>query len=182
MSLRRLFWVFLRIGATGFGGMIPLLALVEEQVVERRKIVPPEEFADGVAIGQILPGPIVVDAVTHVGFRVRGWLGAVVSAVGLILPAFLLMLVLTPLYFKYGHIPHLAGAFKGIGGAVVGVVAAAIWRLGSRMLRTWASVAVSALAFLALAAFRADAVLTLVLCGALGFLFRRALVAEEKPK
>lgn len=178
VRLLDLFKIFARIGSTGFGGMAPLLAMVQEQMVERRKLVTPEEFAEGVAIGQILPGPIAVDTVTHLGYRLRGWKGAIVSTVGFILPAFLLMLVLTPAYFEYGHAPRLSGAFKGIGGAVVGIIIAATCRIAVKVLREPSSVAIALLAFLCLAFLKADAILTLVGCGALGWLAFRQRKGE----
>jgi len=173
MNLVELFKIFARIGSTGFGGMAPLLAMVQEQVVERRKLITPEEFADGVAIGQILPGPIVVDTVTHIGYCLRGWKGAIVSTVAFILPAFLLMLILTPLYFKFGQVPHFAGAFKGIGAAVVGLILAATYRMAIKVVRSPASAMIALLAFACVALLKVDAIVTLLACAVVGWLWSR---------
>jgi len=170
-----LFKLFLRIGATGFGGLMALLALLQEQLVERRKWVSGEEFADGVAIGQLLPGPIVVDAATHFGYRLKGWRGALLATMGLILPAFLLMLVITPLYFHFGDLPRLTGAFQGIGAAIVALVVAADYRLGQKTpsLRSAGGVLIAGLSFAGLTFLKIDAVLLILLCGAAGVLFLR---------
>jgi chromate transporter len=135
LGLARMFLSYLRVGATGFGGPMALIGLLQEQFVERRKAIGSAEFAEGVAIGQILPGPIAVDAAIYVGYRLRGWLGAMAGAVGLVLPPFLIMLVLTPLYFRFGRVPEAQGFFAGIRPAVVAVIAAASWRLGKRGLK-----------------------------------------------
>jgi chromate transporter len=181
ITLWSLFAAFLRIGATGFGGMAALLALIEEQIVKRRKWATPEEFAEGWAISQMLPGPIAVDTATYLGYRLRGWRGAVVTTLGLVLPAFLLMLALTPFYLGYGQLPQLDGVFRGIGAAVVALVMAAGYRLGRSSLRSVRSVLIALAAFVGLTFFHIDAVLLIVLCGAMGVLFCRPAAKAESP-
>jgi putative chromate ion transporter len=145
-GLARMFLSYLRVGATGFGGPMALIGLLQEQFVERRKAVGSAEFAEGVAIGQILPGPIAVDAAIYVGYRLRGWLGAMAGAVGLVLPPFVIMLILTPLYFRFGRVPEAQGFFAGIRPAVVAVIAAASWRLGKRGLKDTSGYVIAGLA------------------------------------
>lgn len=173
MPLSKLFKVFLRLGATGFGGMVALLAIVQEQVVERRKMVSPQAFAEGMAIGQILPGPIVVDLVTHLGYRLRGLTGAIVSTIALILPAFLLMLILTPLHLAYGDMPRLEGAFKGIAAAVVAVIIAATYRIGRSSVKNLGGVCFAAIACIALAQLKVSPVLIILAAGLVGMILWR---------
>jgi chromate transporter len=181
MTLWSLFGAFLRIGATGFGGMPALLALIEEQIVKRREWVTSEEFKEGTAIGSILPGPVAVDAATYLGYRLRGWRGAVITTLGLVLPAFLLMLALTPFYLRYGQLPQLDGVFRGIGAAVVALVVAACYRLGRSSLRSARSALIALAAFVGLTFFHIDAVLLILLCGAVGVLFCRPAAQAESP-
>jgi len=180
-SLGSLFGVFLRIGATGFGGMPALLALIQDQLVERRKWVPLEEFKEGTAIGSILPGPIAVDTATYLGYRLRGWWGALLTTGGLILPPFLLMLGLSPFYLRYGQLPQWGGAFRGIGAAVVAVVIAACYRLGQSSLRSLRSLLIALGAFVGLTFFKMDAVLLILLCGGAGLLFCRPARESSQP-
>lgn len=149
MSLWRMFLSYLRIGATGFGGPMALVSLLQQEFVERRKAVTSEEFAEAVAVGGILPGPIAVDAAVHIGHRLRGWPGAVLGAVGLVLPPFLLMLVLTPLYFRLGRVPETEGFFAGVRPAVVAVIAAAAWRLGKKGLTQLSGLSIAAFVMVA---------------------------------
>lgn len=109
-----------------------LISMLQQHLVERRKAVSNDELSEGVAIGQVLPGPIAVDAAIHVGYRLYSWLGAAAGAVGLLLPSFLLMLVLTPLYFHYGRVPEAQGFFAGVRPAVAAAIAAATVRLSKR--------------------------------------------------
>jgi len=129
MSLRRIFRQFLIIGSTGFGGPLALIGLMEERIVERGKMVSPEDFAQGVALGNMLPGPVAVSCATHLGYRMRGVLGAVASTLGIVGPATLLMLVLTPLYLAYGEVPRAEAFFNGTRAAVVAIIASVCWRM-----------------------------------------------------
>ena len=122
----------IRVGSTGFGGPMALISMLRQHLVERHKAVRTEEFSEGVAIGQVLPGLIAVDTAIHVGYRLHGWLGAAIGACGLILPPFLIMLVLTPLYFHYGRVPEAQGFFAGVQPAVAATIAATTLRLGKR--------------------------------------------------
>ena len=144
-----MFLSYLRIGATGFGGPMALISLLQQEFVERRKAVSSEEFAEGVAIGGILPGPIAIDAAVYIGYRLRGWLGALSAAAGLVLPPFVLMLVLTPLYFRLGRLPETEGFLAGVRPAVVAVIAAAAWRLGKRGLTELSGLSIAAFVLVA---------------------------------
>ncbi len=166
--------VLLKVGATGFGGAMPMLALIHTEYVEKRRWVSQEEFDEAVMVGQIMPGPIAVDAVTHMGYRLRGWRGAIVSWFSFILPSFLLMLALTLLYVQYGGIPQVSGVFKGLGAAVVAVILSAAWRMGKPHLKDPRSAILMAAAMLALLLLQVNVVLLVILAGLAGVaLFRK---------
>ena len=172
MRLWTLATKFLRIGATGFGGPMALIGLMQHHLVENADGVNAEDFADGVALGQILPGPVAVDCATHLGYRLRGMVGAIVSTGAIVLPAFVLMLILTPLYFHYGHLPLMAGFFKGVGPAVVAVILAAAWRLGRQFVVDVGSAAIAVVVG-AGALLGVNPILLIVIAGLLGLLIRR---------
>ena len=174
VGLLQLAGVLLKVGATGFGGAMPMLALIHADYVEKRQWVSQEEFDEAVMVGQIMPGPIAVDAVTHMGYRLRGWPGAIVSWCSFILPSFLLMLVLTLLYVQYGGIPQVSGVFKGLGAAVVAVILSAAWRMGKPHLKDVRSATLMAAAMLALLLLQVNVVLLVILAGLAGIaLFRK---------
>jgi len=173
-GLLQLAIVLLKVGATGFGGAMPMLALVHVEYVEKRRWVSQEEFDEAVMVGQIMPGPIAVDAITHMGYRLRGWSGAIVSIFAFILPSFLLMLALTLAYIRYGGIPQVAGIFKGLGAAVTAIIAAAAWRMGKPHLKNVKTAFLMAAALLALLLLQANVVLLVLLAGLAGMmLFRK---------
>ena len=173
VRLVQLAGVLLKVGATGFGGAMPMLALLHTEYVQKRRWVGQEEFDEAVMVGQIMPGPIAVDAVTHMGYRLRGWPGALISVVAFILPSFLLMLALTLAYLQYGGIPRVAGVFKGLGAGVVAVIAAAAWRMGRPHLADLRTAGLMLSALLALLLFQANVVLLVVLAGVAGMLLFR---------
>jgi chromate transporter len=174
VGLLQLAGVLLKVGATGFGGAMPMLALIHTEYLEKRRWVSQEEFDEAVMVGQIMPGPIAVDAITHMGYRLRGWPGAVVSWFAFILPSFLLMLALTLIYMRYGGVPQFVGLFKGLGAGVVAVIAAAAWRMGRPHLKDLRTACLMVGALLALLLLEANVVLLVILAGLAGMaLFRK---------
>ena len=172
--------LFLKVGATGFGGAMPMLAMIQGEVVEKRRWVSQEDFGEAVMLGQILPGPVAVDAVTHIGHHLRGWPGAIVSFVAFILPSFLLMVGLTALYLQFGQVPQLAGALKGLGAAVVALIVAAAYRMGKPAVKDWRAAVLLVAAMLALLVFQASVVLVVVLAGLAGLALYRGQVTDPK--
>jgi chromate transporter len=121
-SLSSLFLCFLKIGCVSFGGFMSLVSMIETQVVEKRKWLSAEDMLDGVALASLLPGPMAVNTVAYVGYRLRGGLGALVSAVAVLLPTSLFMIILADLYFRFGSIPEVERIFLGILPAVAAIV------------------------------------------------------------
>ena len=121
-SLRYLFLTFLKIGATSWGGYMALISVVQKQVVERDHKIENESLLEGISLASVLPGPIAFNVVTFIGFRLRGIKGAFVSMAGILLPSFLLMLLLSFLYIKYGDIPSFTHFFSGVLPAVAAVI------------------------------------------------------------
>lgn len=118
-SLRDLFGAFFRVGLTSFG-----MAILQnlKTMALRRGFVSDQEIAEGLALVQLYPGPIMVDLVAFIGYRRRGAAGAIAAVSGFLLPAMLLMLALSAAYRQYGNIPAVASLLPGLGALVVGVV------------------------------------------------------------
>src|ERR1700752_3902330 len=97
-TLGGLFLSFLKIGATGFGGGFAVLTHIRQIVVQARRWLNEHDFIEALGLGQRRPGTTAGNAVTYIGFRLRGWRGASVSLAGFILPSMLMMIVLAILY------------------------------------------------------------------------------------
>jgi chromate transporter len=124
----------LRLGATGFGGPIALVGYMQRDLVDRRRLVTPEEFRDGLALAQLAPGPLAAQLATYVGWLRGGLRGATLGALAFVAPSFLMVVLLSIAYVRFGGLPWMAGAFHGVGAAVIAVIGRSAVRLSSMTL------------------------------------------------
>jgi chromate transporter len=185
VSLWTLFTLFLRIGSTAFGGFMALIAVVENHVVERRNWLTHDDMLDGVSLATVLPGPIAVNVIAYVGHRLRGLPGALVCAVGVILPAFLLMLALSVAYFAWGQIPAVGKLFMGFIPAVAAIILVAALNMGRKTIRgvPEALISLSAAALMVWQGSFAVSLAIIVVSGTAGWLIFREQqsAANSKP-
>jgi chromate transporter len=122
-SLRAFVGYFLRLGALGFGGPIALAGAMQRGLVERRGWVSREDYLEGLALAQLAPGPLAAQLAIYLGWVRFGVLGATLVGLAFVLPSFLIVLLLSALYVRYGGLPWMQGVFYGIGAAVIAVIA-----------------------------------------------------------
>ena len=120
--------VFTGLGAFTFGGGLSIIALMQEQVVDRLHWLTPREFVDGLALGQLTPGPIIMVA-AYVGYKTLGMTGAAVAAAASFVPSFVMMLALLPLFDRLRNLAWARAVIQGIVPGVVGVMAVALVRM-----------------------------------------------------
>ena len=133
MDILFLFSVFFRIGVFNFGGGLAMLPLIF-QSVQDFGLMTAQEFSDLVAISQITPGPIAVNAATFVGYSYGGVLGALAATFGVCFPSFVLMLIVMRFLDKFNKSKVVQGAFDGIRPVTVGLIAAAAFFIGDDIL------------------------------------------------
>lgn len=148
-ALGRVFLVFLRLGATAFGGPA-MMAYLKSDLAGKRPWLSEQEFKEGMALCQVIPGATMVQICTYTGYRLRGIPGALAASLGFILPAFLTMTVLTALYFHAGSLPLVQALFRGLGALVVAIVLNACLTLGRTTLREWQGFLLAGLALVAM--------------------------------
>jgi chromate transporter len=119
---------FFHAGAFTFGGGITVLAFVQDQVVNQLHWLTPREFLDGLALGQLTPGPVLMLA-AYVGYKLCGIPGAAVGAFSIFLPSFILVLSVLPVLNRFRQIEWIKAAMKAISAAVIGVLAVSIGHL-----------------------------------------------------
>jgi chromate transporter len=127
-SLGRIAGLFAGIGAFTFGGGLSIIALMEEHVVHRLHWLTPREFVDGLALGQLTPGPIIMLA-AYVGYKTAGVAGAVVAALASFLPSFVMMLALLPAFDRIRNLAWARAVIQGIVPGVIGVMAVVLVRI-----------------------------------------------------
>jgi len=167
VSLGEIGRVFAKVGAVGFGGGVGMLALLRNEVVKRRRWVDDSQLGVAVAMGQMLPGPFVSNYAEYIGYELRGWRGMLVAVVALLAPSFILMVVLSALYFRFGSVPVVARMFSGVQPVIVGILAWATWSIGRANIKGWRGVLIGAIAAVALF-LKFDVLLVVVGCGILG--------------
>lgn len=151
VSLGTLFRTFLTIGSVAFGGFLALISVITDTIVAKRKWLKQEDMLDCISLANLLPGPQGVNCVAYVGYRLRGGLGALVSAVGVLLPTFVLMVVLTGLYVTYAsNMSLLSHLFAGFIPAVAAVIVSVVQRMARNVLKGHREVILSILAALLL--------------------------------
>ncbi|MBI1877431.1 MAG: chromate efflux transporter [Chloroflexi bacterium] len=159
--------LFLKLGAITFGGPAAGAALMEQEVVGKRRWLSPEHFLDLLAATNLVPGANVVEMAVHVGYIRAGWLGLVAGGVAFILPAFLISLMLGVVYVRLGALPQGAALFYGINPAVMAIILVATYRLGRTALKDKRAIGLAA-ASLAAALLGVNEVIVLLAAGLAG--------------
>lgn len=140
-----LFLFFFKTGMLIFGSGLVIVPFLKTQIVDQYAWLTNRQFLDSVAIGMISPGPVVITA-TFVGYVLSGVVGAVAATVGIFLPPVLFVVVATPLIIRYGEHFAVRGFVRGVGSAVVGVLAATTWLIARSAVVDWLTGAVALLA------------------------------------
>ncbi|MCX5826280.1 MAG: chromate efflux transporter [Deltaproteobacteria bacterium] len=169
-SLMFIFTRVLKIGATAYGGP-GMIAQIKEAAVKKYGWVTEGMFMRGVALCQLIPGATMVQIVTYIGYRVRGIPGALTAAVAFVLPAFIALLVLSALYFRFHSLWLIQALFKGLGAIVLAIILNACITFGKNVLTDWKTVTITLLSFIAFF-FRWNLMLVFVLAAAAGLLLR----------
>ena len=148
--VREVAGLFLRLGFTAFGGPAAHVALMEDEVVTRRKWVDRRQFLDLVALLNFIPGPNSTELAIHLGQIRAGFRGLVVAGFCFIAPAVLIIVPIAWAYDRYGALPWVSDALRGINAGVIAVLAVACWRFGRTSIRGVFSTAVAVLAVAAM--------------------------------
>ena len=131
-SLGTLFFTFFKIGLFTFGGGYAMIALLEEEFIQRRKWLDKDEFLDMAAIAESTPGPVAINSATYLGYKLAGVPGAATATVAVCLPSFLIIYAISLFFEQFTQLTVIANAFKGIQVCVIYLIFSA----GVRMLKT----------------------------------------------
>src|SRR5713226_7690495 len=129
-SLAQLAALFLRLGFTAFGGPAAHIAMMRQEVVQRRKWMSDERFVDLIGVTNLIPGPSSTELAIYLGYLRAGWPGLLIAGICFIGPAMLIVLAIAWAYVTYGSLPQVGWLFYGIQPVVVAIIAQAIWNLG----------------------------------------------------
>ncbi len=146
------FWFWLKLGCISFGGPAGQIAIMHEELVERRRWISERRFLHALNFCMALPGPEAQQLASYIGYSLYGVRGAITSGGLFVAPSFVLLCVMSGIYVEFGDITLVRGVVSGLGAAVVALVAAAVLRVGGRVIHTRAAVGLAVAAFAAIAA------------------------------
>jgi len=169
--------LFLKLGITSFGGPAVHIAMMENEVVRRRRWMTHEEFLDQLGASNSIPGPTSTELAIHIGHLRAGWPGLIVAGISFIVPAVAIVTAIAWAYVKAGHLPAAHGIFYGVKPVVIAVVLQALWTLGRAALKTRTLVVVG---LAAVAAVFAGVNELVVLFGA-GAVMALVRIVQERP-
>ena len=170
------FW--LKLGFISFGGPAGQIAIMHEELVERRRWISENRFLHALNYCMVLPGPEAQQLATYIGWLMHRTWGGIVAGGLFVLPSLFILIALSWVYMAWGHVPAIAGLFYGIKPAVTALVVHAAWRVGSRTLMNAWLWGIAAAAFVAIFALDLPFPLIVLLAGLVGFIGGR--VAPDK--
>ena len=173
-----LFLTFLKIGAFTFGGGYAMIPLIQKEVVETRKWITDDDILEIVAIAESTPGPIAINSATFVGYRVAGFWGSFCATLGVVLPSFCIILVLSYVLRTFASFKPVKYAFFGIRAGVLALIVKALWSMYKKCPKKPVAYIVMAGAFIAVAVFDVNVLLVIVCCAAFGL--AASLLAERR--
>ncbi len=165
--------LFLKLGMISFGGPAAHTALMEQEVVQKRKWITREMFLDILAATNLVPGPNSTEMAIHIGYLRAGWAGLVAAGMAFILPAFFVSLALSFIYTRYGSLPEGQALFYGINPVIIAIILSATYRLGKSAIRGKLQMVLGAAAFVAVM-LGVNEILVLLAAGLIGILVYKA--------
>ena len=190
VSLSYLFWNFLKIGSTAFGGFMALVSVIENIIVGKRKLLTHDDMLDGISLASVLPGPLAANVVAYVGYRLRGGWGAFMTASAVLLPSFLLVVGLAHVYTATsGENSTLDSVFAGFIPAVIAIIFSAAYRMSKKAVKSWREMAIVVASAIILAGIDKKSriglyipVILIAVSGVIGWLLYRQKVARDLTK
>ncbi len=171
-----LFLTMLKIGLFTFGGGYAMIALLENEFIEKKKWIDKDEFLNMAAIAESTPGPIAINAATYVGYKMAGFTGSLVSTVAICIPSFSIIYIISLFFDKFLELEFMANAFKGIQICVLYLILSAGVRLFKGMKKTAFNISLFVGVFTVMIAFslyavKFSTVYYILICGLAGVLF-----------
>lgn len=175
-----LFFTFLRIGAFTIGGGYAMLPLIQKETVEKRHWVGEEEFAEIIGLSQTAPGAIAINSSIYLGFRVAGFPGAIFAVTGMVVPSLVIILTIALFFERFSTIPAVKAIFNGVRPAVMGLILAALFKIGKSVLKNLTSLIIFVAMLLIGVVFDLHPVLIILIAALAGILFLNDKGKEAK--
>lgn len=173
-----LFWIFFRIGAFTFGGGYAMIPLIQREVVEKKHWITDDDMLEIIAISESTPGPIAINMATFIGQKVAGVFGAFWATMGVVVPAFVTISVISFVLRQFQEIRAVRYAFFGIRAGVLALILKALWSMYRKSDKSWFHYTVAASVFVLVAFLKVNVLFVLIGCAVVGIFC--SLAAERR--
>ncbi len=173
-----LFLTFLKIGAFTFGGGYAMIPIIQREIVTNKGWISDDDIYDIIAIAESTPGPIAINSATFVGYKVAGFFGATLATLGVVLPAFTIIFILSFFLRQFESLKVVKYAFAGIRAGVLSLLVKALITMGKKCPKNIFSYVLVGLSFIAVAVFDLNVLVVIFACAVCGVAW--ALIAERR--
>ena len=168
-KLWKLFATFFKIGAFTFGGGYAMIPLIQKEAVEKNGWVTDDDILEIIAIAESTPGPIAINSATFVGYRTCGVLGSMCATLGVVLPSFVTILLISFVLQQFRELKAVQYAFNGIRAGVLALLFKALWTMYKKAPKSWASYVVMGASFVLTAIFDINVLFVIIGCAVFGY-------------
>ena len=176
--VRQLFWIFFKIGAFTFGGGYAMIPLIQKEVVENHKWITDDDILDIIAIAESTPGPIAINSATFVGYKVAGFWGGAAATMGVVLPSFVIILIISFILNQFQNLKAVKYAFFGIRSGVLALLIKALWSMYAKCPKGLIGYIIMTGAFIAVALFDISVLYVILGCAVVGIV--SSLIIERR--
>lgn len=169
--LRELARVFLKLGTIGFGGPQAHIAMINDEAVVRRNWFTQQQFTEGLAVCEMLPGPASTQMGIYTGYVRAGQLGALLSGLCFISPAFIIIVAFSWAYFRFQQLPQIEALFLGISPVVTAIILGFCWKLGKKAIRNWLSGVIAIAVLVITLSLKVNVLVQFIAAGIVGLYF-----------
>ena len=167
-TLWQVFLSFFKIGAFTFGGGYAMIPLIQNEAVENRHWVTDEDILEIIAIAESTPGPIAINSATFVGYKAAGVLGSMCATLGVVLPSFVIILLLSFVLAQFQQVQAVQYAFNGIRAGVLALLVKALWTMYKKSPKGWVGYVVIGASFVLTAVFEINVLFVIIGCAVFG--------------
>lgn len=169
-KLLPLFLTFLKIGGFTFGGGYAMIPIIQREIVEKKKWITDDDILEIIAIAESTPGPIAINSATFVGYRVGGFLGALVATLGVVLPPFCIIFAISFVLRQFSELRAVKYAFWGIRAGVLALICKALWSMYKKVDKGLIPYIVMTAAFILTAVFNVNVLYVIIGCAVFGII------------
>ena len=180
--LHELFWTFFKIGAFTIGGGYAMIPLMEQEIVDKRKWLDRDEFMDTMSLAQSMPGVFAVNMATNIGFRTRGYIGAITAILGNVLMPIVMIIAIAMFFKQFSDNLIVESIFKGIRPAVVALIAGPVFKMAKTAKISWCNFWIPVVATLLIWLLGVSPVIIILVAGVGGFIYGKIKGKKEAKK